>query len=169
MKKTHAAKMAVGFSLGPFRKLVFSLALMILVAGVVIFLSWQMTSKPEPSENQSPGGPENFRIFVSGDAHLDITTSSYPEVISQPTEVTVENTTENHSKTVTLDYSSSVQGDWLDVELSPQSGAPTFTSTVTVRVDTGYLQGYTGTFQLTITGTNSDNVSHGVPIQVTIE
>jgi hypothetical protein len=141
---------------------------MILAAGAVITLSWQRTSPGGgPSENIS----ENFGIFVSAgsDSHLYLTQSASPETISQETRVTIENTAKNQSKTIALSYSSSVQGDWLSVEFSPQSGVPSFTSTVTVSVDTGSLQGYTGTFQITIIGTSSENVSNSVPIQVTVQ
>jgi len=134
-------------------------------------LGWQKTSGP--SENQTSGNPfsGDFNISMSAGADDRLSLNVSPlqeETVSQETRVTVENTTAGYDEDVTLSYSPSVQGDWLGVSFSPPSGTPTFTSTVKVSIDTGELNGYTGLFQITITGTGVDNVSHSVPIEVTI-
>jgi len=173
MTKTNASP-AAGFSIGPFTtKLVFALLLMILAAGVVVVLGGRMTSEPGSHENQPSGSTPsgNFSISVSegSDDHLELPTSSSPETVFQETRVIVENTTAGYNKTVTLGYISDVGENWLSVSFSQENGTPPFISTVTVSVETGRLQGYKGTFELVITGTSSDNVFHGVPIQVTIQ
>ncbi|MEW6592890.1 MAG: hypothetical protein AB1305_04345 [Candidatus Hadarchaeota archaeon] len=146
-----------------------ALLLMVLAASASVILAVRLRGTSENTENrdniQAPAG--DFSISATGGS-LRFTKGPYAEVISQDYRyIRVENLTKDYSKIVSLDYSP--KENWLNVSFSPASATPTFESTATVSIDTGFLPENMGAFQLLVTGTSSDGVSHSASIQVTIQ